>query len=126
MMDLKEFFENTDGLGVLSTADADGNVDSAIYATPHVTSEDTIAFIMRPRLSFDNVQQNPKAVYLYIETGPGYQGWRLYLEKTAQEENPETVNQFRRSSHGDTCGEEQAKLVYFKVTRIRPLVGEEQ
>jgi len=123
-MNLQEYFENSEGLGTLSTADANGNVDSAIYATPHVISEDTIAFIMRPRLSFDNIQQNPKAVYLYVEKGPGYQGRRLYLEKTAQEENPEKVNQFRRSSHGDTGGEEQAKLVYFKVTRIRPLVGD--
>ncbi|MFZ9034425.1 MAG: pyridoxamine 5'-phosphate oxidase family protein, partial [Anaerohalosphaeraceae bacterium] len=63
-------------------------------------------------------------VYMYIEKGPGYQGRRLYLEKTALEEDPETVNQFRRSSHGDTGGESQAKLVYFKVTRIRPLVGD--
>jgi hypothetical protein len=123
-MDLKEYFENSEGMGTLSTADSNGNVDSAIYASPHVMSEDTVAFIMRPRLSFDNIQQNPKAVYMYIEKGPGYQGRRLYLEKIAQEENPETVNQLRRSSHGDTGGEEQAKLVYFKVTRIRPLVGD--
>ena len=81
-MDLKTYFENTDGLGVLSTADTDGNVDAAIYATPHVMDESTIAFIMRPRTSFSNVQQNPRAVYMYIEKGPGYQGQRLYLEKT--------------------------------------------
>lgn len=123
-MNLQEYFENSEGMGTLSTADANGNVDSAIYATPHVMGEDTIAFIMRPRLSFENIQQNPKAVYMYIEKGPGYQGRRLYLEKTAQEENPETVSQLRRSSHGDPGGEEQAKLVYFKVTRIRPLVGD--
>jgi hypothetical protein len=125
-MDLKEYFENTDGLGVLSTADADGNVDSAIYATPHIVSEDTIALIMRPRLSFNNIQQNPKAVYMYIEEGPGYQGRRLYLEKAGQEDNPEQVSQFQRSSHGDTGGEEQAKLIYFKVTRVRPLVGDKE
>ncbi len=125
-MNLQEYFENTNGLGILSTADANGTVDSAIYATPHVMSEDTIAFIMRPRLSFDNIQQNPKAVYMYIEEGPGYQGRRLYLEKTGQEEDPEQVNEFRRSSHGDTGGEDQAKIVYFKVTRIRPLVGDGQ
>lgn len=125
-MNLQEYFENTDGLGVLSTADANGTVDSAIYATPHVIREETIAFIMRPRLSFDNIQQNPKAVYMYIEKGPGYQGRRLYLEKTGQEEDPEQVNEFRRSSHGDTGGEDQAKIVYFKVTRIRPLVGDGQ
>ena len=125
-MNLTEYFENTDGLGILSTADSEGNVDSAIYATPHVIDKETIAFIMRPRLSLHNVGQNPKAVYMYIEKGPGYQGRRLYLEKSGQENNPEKVNQFRRSSHGGTGDEDQAKLLYFKVTRVRPLVGDKE
>ena len=125
-MDLKTYFENTDGIGILSTADTDGNVDAAIYATPHVVDEQTIAFIMRPRMTLDNVQQNPKAVYMYIEKGPGYQGRRLSLEKTGQEEDPEKVNQLRRSSHGHGGDESEAKLVYFKVTYIRPLVGDKE
>lgn len=125
-MNLKEYFENTNGLGVLSTADSNGNVDAAVYAAPHVMSDDSVAFIMRPRLSYDNLQQNPKAAYLYIEKGPGYQGRRLYLEKTAQEDDPATVSQFRRSSHGDAGDEDQAKLVYFKVTHVRPLVGDKE
>jgi hypothetical protein len=125
-MNLKEYFDNAEGLGVLSTADAEGNVDTAIYASPHIMSEDSVAFIMRPRLSLHNVQQNPKAVYMFIEKGPGYQGRRLYLEKTGQEENPERVRQFRRSSHGDAGDEDQAKLVYFKVTHVRPLVGDKE
>ena len=123
-MDLKEYFENTEGLGILSTADAKGNVDSAIYAAPHVMGEDSIAFIMRPRLSFNNLQQNPKAAYLYIEKGPGYQGRRLYLEKTGEVDDPEQVKQLRRSPHGDGGDEAEAKLVYFKVIRVRPLVGD--
>lgn len=125
-MNLNEYFDNTDGLGILSTADAKGNVDSAIYATPHVISEDSIAFIMRPRQSFSNLLENPKAAYLFIEKGPGYQGRRLYLEKTGQEENPEQIKQFRRSSHGDAGDEEQARLVYFRVTRVRPLVADRE
>jgi hypothetical protein len=123
-MDLKAYFEDTDGLGILSTADTQGNVDSAIYATPHVMGADTIAFIMRPRLSFENVQQNPKAVYMYVEKGPGYQGRRFYLEKSGQEDDQEKVNQLRRSSHGHGGDEADARLVYFKVTHVRPLVGD--
>jgi len=125
-MDLKDYFENTDGMGILSTADSAGNVDAAIYATPHVMDEHTIAFIMRPRTSLSNVQQNPNAVYMYIEKGPGYQGRRLYLAKTAQEEDPEKINLLRRSSHGHGADEADAKLVYFKVTHIRPLVGDRE
>jgi len=123
-MNLNEYFENTEGLGILSTADTEGNIDCAIYATPHVMGADSIAFIMRHRLSYENVRQNPKAVYMYVEKGPGYQGRRLYLEKTDEEQSPEYIEKLRRSHHGDTGGEEKASLVYFKVTRIRPLVGD--
>ncbi len=38
-MSLGEYFENVEGVGILSTADAEGNVDSAIYARPHVVDE---------------------------------------------------------------------------------------
>ena len=42
-MDLGEYFEKNEGLGVLATADAQGNVDAAIYARPHVMDEGTSA-----------------------------------------------------------------------------------
>jgi hypothetical protein len=35
IMDLKEYFNDTKGVGVLATSDADGKVDAAIYARPH-------------------------------------------------------------------------------------------
>lgn len=123
-MDLKDYFENTDGLGVLCTSDADGIVDCAIYAMPHVMDSETIAFIMRPRTSYGNIQANPNAVYMFIEKTAGYQGQRLYLQKTAEEKKYEKINLLRRSHHGGD--ESEAKLVYFKVIRIRPLVGDSE
>lgn len=123
-MNLNEYFENTEGMGILSTANDQGNVDCAVYATPHVMDESTIAFIMRPRRSYQNLQTNPKAAYMFVEKGPGYQGKRFYIEKTKEEANQEQVNLLRRSSHGDAGDEALAKLVYFKVVHIRPLVGD--
>ena len=123
-MNLSRYFENTDGIGVLSTADGQGNVNCAVYATPHVTDESTVAFIMRPRKSYQNIQSNPKAAYLFVEKGPGYQGKRLYLEKTGEEIDQGKVNLLRRSSHGTKSDEAEAKLVYFKVIHVRPLVGD--
>ena len=49
-MELKEYFENTEGRGILATADGDGKVDAAIYARPHFMDDATIALIMRDRL----------------------------------------------------------------------------
>jgi hypothetical protein len=34
-MDVKTYFENTKGSGILATADKDGMVDAAVYARPH-------------------------------------------------------------------------------------------
>lgn len=121
-MNLNEYFEQTDGMGILSTTDKHGNVDCALYATPHVMDENTVAFIMRPRVSYYNVQQNPKAAYMFVEKGPGYKGKRLYLQKINEEADSEKINALRRRPAGGD--DEKAKLVYFKIIGARPLVGD--
>jgi hypothetical protein len=50
-MDLKEYFDDTKGVGVLATADGEGKVDAAIYARPHFMEDGTLAVIMRDRLT---------------------------------------------------------------------------
>ena len=80
-MNVGSFFEGKKGYGVLATADGQGKVDAAIYATPHVIDEHTVSFIMRDRLSHHNLQSNPHAAYLFIEEGGGYKGVRLFLTK---------------------------------------------
>ncbi len=121
-MDLKSYFDTHPGTGVLATANAQGEVDAAIYATPHVVDDKTIGLIMRPKLSYANVQSNPKASYLFIEKAPGYKGVRLYLKKSGEEKDKDKVNALRRSHHGGD--EASAALVYFTVEHIRPLVGD--
>lgn len=123
-MNLKDYFEKAEGIGVLSTADTDGTVDSAIYARPHVLEPDTLAFIMRPRRSYSNLQHNPKAVYLFIEQAPGYRGKRVYLEKLREIEDPGEIEKLRRGGHGHGVDAEQARLVVFQVSQVRPLVGD--
>ena len=67
-MNLREYFESVKGRGVLATADEDGKVDAAIYASPHFIDEETVAFIMRDRLTHHNLQSNPHAAYLFMES----------------------------------------------------------
>ena len=67
-----EYFKNTKGIGVLSTADDSGKVNSAIYSRPHILDDGGIAFIMRDRLTHHNLTENPRAAYLFVEEGPGY------------------------------------------------------
>ena len=93
-MDLKSYFEKTEGTGVLATADSDGTVDIALYAKPEVVDDATVAFVMKERLSHQNLRTNLNAAYMFIEKGEGYNGYRLYLTKLHEEINTSVVNEF--------------------------------
>ena len=123
-MDLKNYFENTAGKGILATADSDGNVDIAIYARPHVIDETTVAFIMNERLSYRNITSNPKAAYLFLEDTPGYKGKRLYLTKTKEETDAELINSMRKKPDKYQESDSEKHLVYFVVDKIRGIVGD--
>ncbi|MGD9081131.1 MAG: pyridoxamine 5'-phosphate oxidase family protein [Desulfobacterales bacterium] len=121
-MELKDYFENTKGVGVMATADADGKVDAAIYARPHFMEDGTIAMIMRDRLTHHNLQSNPHAAFLFIEEGPGYKGKRLFLTKVREEEDSELLHSLRRRKYPNDK-EEARFLVFFKLDKELPLVG---
>ena len=122
-MSLKEYFDTTKGVGVLSTADSDGQVDAAIYARPHSMEDGALAFIMRDRLSHHNLQSNPHATYLFKEEGSGYRGKRLFLSKLGEEENTERLASLRRRKTVYGNGEDRF-LVFFKLDNELPLVGD--
>ena len=127
-MDLKEYFSENRGVGVLSTADAEGRVDAAIYARPHMMEDGSLAMIMRDRLSRKNLQQNPYAVYLFIETAVGYQGVRVFLKKIREDNDQELIAHMTRRSL--TPQEDEAKgpkyMVYFEVEKVLTLIGGEE
>jgi hypothetical protein len=124
-MTLKQYFEETRGVGILSTANEHGEVDSAIYATPHVLDDKTVAFIMRDRLSHHNVTKNPKACYLFLESTTGYVGKRLYLTMTGEEKNSEKLQKMRRRHTHYNPAEENLYLVTFRVDDVLPLLCKE-
>lgn len=121
-MEFKEYFENTEGSGILATADSDGKVDAAIYARPHIMDDGTIALIMRDRLTHLNLQSNPHACYMFIEKGPGYKGKRFFLTKVREEQDSELLQSLRRRQYLDE--KDEAKfLVFFNIAKELPLVG---
>jgi len=126
-MSLSDYFSNAKGAGVLATADAEGNVDAAVYARPHVIDEETVAFIMADRTSRGNLQSNPHAAYLFMEDGDAYVGKRLYLTKVREQSDPEKIRALRRRPPPKECEPEAGTkrfLVTFRVDRVRPLVGD--
>ncbi len=126
-MTLSDYFEKAKGKGIIATADSKGKVGMAVYARPHFMSEKTAAFIMADRLMHKNLQSNPSASYLFVEEGSGYKGKRFYLTKIKEVEDPDLVDQLRRRGccpvdEGYKRG--QRFVVYFRVNRVLPLIGE--
>ncbi len=126
-MDLKDYFEKTKGFGVLATANADGQVDVAVYARPHAIDENTVAFIMRDRRSYHYLKSNGQAAYLFYAEGEGYNGVRLHLSKVREETNASLIEQLSRRTNalGKENSDANRYLVYFSVDEVRPLIGEE-
>lgn len=124
-MDIGIYFSENEGTGVLSTADHSGNVGSAIYSKPRVMANDTLAFIMRERRTYENLKTNPSASYLFIDNIRPYRGIRIDLEKIREEDNQEMITSMTRRHL--TPEEDEAKgpkhLVYFEVKKVLPLIG---
>jgi hypothetical protein len=124
-MDMRSYFEKTEGTGVLATADVEGNVDTALYARPHFMDDGSLVFIMADRQSYHNLKSNPQASYLFLEKNPNekrYEGKRLYLKMVRDEQNEALISSLRRRSYGE--GKEGRHLVFFEIVQVRHLVGD--
>ena len=124
-MKLSEYFEKKRGRGVIATADPEGRVGVAVYARPHFIDEKTVAFIMADRLMHKNVQSNPHAAYLFLESGDRYVGKRLYLTKMKEEKDSVLINQIRQKKSYpvyDKYKNNIRYLVYFRVDKALPLI----
>lgn len=93
---LSEYFEKTSGRGILSTTDASGRVDAAIYARPYVVDDNSLAFIMAKRLTHANLHESPIAAYLFMESMTGGSGRRLFLKKLREESNDDLIERICR------------------------------
>jgi hypothetical protein len=126
-MNLKEYFERSKGFGVLATADPDGNVNGAVFARPHFIDDVSIAFIMTDRLTHANLGKNPKAAYIYRDDSGRYKGKRLYLTMLREDKNSEMIDVLRRKRDypGKKSDDGDRFIVYFRIDKVLPLVGEE-
>jgi len=124
-MTLKEYFHNTRGTGVLATADNEGRTDAAIYSRPHIMDDGSLAFIMRERLSFNNLQSNDYATFLFMENEAHLKGMRLFMKKTGDDTNEELISSMTRrnlSPEKDKAAGPK-HIVYFNLEKALELVG---
>ena len=123
-MKLAELFESN-GFGVMATAGADGSVNTAVYARPHVINETTLVWGMTAGRSFRNLSQNPKAAFLFRIDQPGYRGARLALELIRSEEEGAMLTQIKERAAtvvGAGAGLAVTHAVWCRVVEVRPLV----
>jgi len=123
-MNLGEYFDNAKGHGVLATADANGKVNAAMYARPYFADDKTAVFIMAERLTHANLKTNPWATYLFIESGQGYSGKRLYLRKLKEERNSELISEICRKCDYSHYKVGNRYIVHFNVEKVLPLIGD--
>ena len=128
-MDLKSYFKEHEGVGILATCDPNATVDMALYIKPLVIDNTTIALIMRQRLSHQNLKTLPNACYMFIEKGKNpqdFKGIRLYLTMKREEINRSIIEAMHKKEpwiypEGD---DSEKFLVFFTVNHMRPLVGD--
>lgn len=120
-MEMKQYFEDLKGVGVLSTADDKGVVDIALYAKPFIIDEKTVALIMLKKLNYLNLQANPYAAYIFIDEK--FQGKRLYLKKIKEDNDQDKINLLLKHKYNDeeTLKKDKA-LVYFELVKELPII----
>ena len=124
-MDLKDYFSNKKGLGILSTADSTGKVNSAVYSRPHFLGDDQVSFIMRDRLTRANLKSNPNANYMFVQRTEGLSGLRINLHKLSESNDQQQIAKLSRRKTSSES-EEKRYLVTFRVEKILSLIGGEE
>jgi predicted pyridoxine 5'-phosphate oxidase superfamily flavin-nucleotide-binding protein len=127
----KEIFEivNKPGrIGVLSTADQQGQPNSAYFGSLRLMDDGTVALGLGNNRSLKNLEENPLAVLFCITEGPvGFQtpGVRLYL-KLKDIQKSGSMYDAIKAAIAEHAGADAAKMIVaaadFEVTEIRKLV----
>ncbi len=122
-MNWKEILK-LDGIGIIGTSDKSGNVNLAIYSPPQVVGENKVVFGATARKTYQNLEENPKAMFMYIVKK--WEGIRmeLELEKIETEgEMLEKIKQYFKNIGYNKLAEEIKFALYLKVTAVYPLKG---
>lgn len=126
--ELMEYFNKQPRLATLSTADKNGNVDSAYFGSPRMIDEQTIVMGSGTNKTASNLKENPNAVFLIMEPGATVTEWkgvRIYVKMTDFETSGQKLDNIRAVVAEKVGPETANKLIHaaitFKIEQIRPL-----
>jgi predicted pyridoxine 5'-phosphate oxidase superfamily flavin-nucleotide-binding protein len=126
--ELMELFNKYPRIGVLATANKEGDVNAAVFGSPQMIDENTVVMGIGENRSYRNLQRNPKAVFIVVEPGETVMDWkgaRVYLEAVDMETYGKFFDQIKQNI-AKAAGEQAAKMIQaavrFKITEVRPIV----
>ena len=125
---LIEYFNKQPRLGCMSTSGKDGKVNVACFGSPRMVDEKTVVMALRKNRTFDNLRENPNAVFMIMEPGKTSSEWkgiRVYLKMKEYDTSGEKLEKARAQT-AKAVGEEAAKSIYaavtFEIQEVRPIV----
>lgn len=128
----KEIFEivNRPGrVGVLSTADKQGQPNSAYFGSLKLIEDGSVILGLGNNRSLKNLEENPLAVLFCVTESPvafDTPGYRLYLKVRKIQKDGPLLNGVKKAV-AELAGEDAAKMIVagveFDVTATRPLIA---
>ena len=125
---LMEYFNKQPRLGCLSTSGKIGKVNVACFGSPRMIDEKTVVMALRKNRTFDNLKENPNAVFMIMEPGKTSSEWkgiRVYLKMKEYQTSGETIEKARAQT-AKAVGEEAAKAIHaaviFEIEEVRPII----
>lgn len=125
IVNMKEFFSQK-GTGIMGTADRKGRVNLAIYSPPIVLDNQIVVFGATKRKTYENLKENPHAMFMYILDKPGWEGIRLELKLVKVEDEGEMLERIKENFTKigyNSLAKEIAFALYFEVVNRFPLKG---
>lgn len=125
---LMEYFNKMPRLGCMSTAGKDGKVNVACFGSPRMIDEKRVVMALRKNRTFQNLLENPNAVFMIMEPGRTSSEWkgvRVYLKMKEYETSGEKLEKMKLQT-AKAVGEEAAKSIHaavtFEIEEVRPIV----
>jgi hypothetical protein len=125
---LMEYFNKQPRMGCMSTSGKDGKVNVACFGSPRMIDDKTVVMAVRRNRTFENLQENPNAVFMIMEPGKtslAWKGVRVYLKMKGYETFGENLERARVQA-AKAVGEEAAKalsaVVTLEIEEVRPII----
>ena len=126
--ELMTLFNKRPRIGTLSTANAKGEVNVAVFGSPQMIDENTVVMGIGENRSFRNLRENPRAVFIVMEPGKTPMDWkgaRVYLEAMDIESGGGFFDQVKDNIEkvaGKAAGDMIHAAIRFRIMEVRPIV----